>query len=280
MKAAVVSWKLRQIKTDGEFFGHFHDLITLAHDHEADLAVFPENQTFELLGIDPSLAEKDIPLFLHQYAVQIEEWLARISRSSGIVLVGGSYLKITDDGPRNICPIAYPTGELTLIEKNRLTTYERSVLRLGVGRGLKKSQDPKLGATICYDIEFPEAARALAESGAMAIAVPAFTENEHGFHRVRNCAAARAIENQVYVLHASLIGSLGKEPAPSAVGNSAILSPIHQPFPAEGVLAQTPWNQESLVVAELDFDLLEEVRSQGDVRNWRDREPLFWEVIE
>lgn len=279
MKVATVAWKLRQIKTDGEFFGHFHDLISLAHEHDAEVAVFPENQTFELLGIDPSITEKDIAKFLHQYADQVEEWLTRISKSSGITIVGGSYLKITDDGPRNVCPIAFPNGELTRVEKNRLTVYEKDVLRLSEGRGIHRPKQSHLGVAICYDIEFPECGRAIAESDALAICVPAFTESEHGFHRVRTCASARAIENQVFVIHASLIGSLGKEPVPSAVGNSAILAPAIEPYPGDGTLAQTPWNQESLVVVDLDFDQLKAARESGDVRNWHDREPTYWEVL-
>jgi len=55
------------------------------------------------------------------------------------------------------------------------------------------------GILICYDIEFPEVARVLAEAGAEILFVPSCTDGREGFCRVRYCAQARAIENQVYV---------------------------------------------------------------------------------
>jgi predicted amidohydrolase len=98
----------------------------------------------------------------------------------------------------------------------------------------------------------------------------------HGFHRVRESCRARAIENQVFVVHASLVGSLGREPVPSTAGSSAILAPCVEPFPADGVLAETRLNAEEIAVAELDFEALVASRESGDVRNWHDRSRGDW----
>ena len=45
---------------------------------------------------------------------------------------------------------------------------------------------------VCYDVEFPEAARVLAEAGAQILFVPSCTDERQGFCRVRYCAQARA----------------------------------------------------------------------------------------
>lgn len=58
----------------------------------------------------------------------------------------------------------------------------------------------KVAIAICYDIEFPEIARAAAHQDAQIIIVPSCTDDRQGFLRVRSSAHARAIENQVYVI--------------------------------------------------------------------------------
>jgi len=57
----------------------------------------------------------------------------------------------------------------------------------------------KIGVLICYDTEFPKASRHLSDLGAEIIFVPFCTDNLQGYLRVRYCAAARVIENQVCV---------------------------------------------------------------------------------
>jgi predicted amidohydrolase len=172
--------------------------------------------------------------------------------------------------------VAHPQLGTALTEKNNLTNYEQEIWGLARGSGLVMLPDTKLGVTICYDCEFPESGRALAENGVLLQCVPAYTETEHGFHRVRHCSHARAIENQIFVAHSSLIGDIGREPVPSTYGSSAILSPTIEPFPANGVLAETQPNVEGIAIANLDFDQLLEARQLGDVRNWHDRLNSDW----
>jgi predicted amidohydrolase len=187
-------------------------------------------------------------------------------------------LENSDDGQiRNVCHVVDSRGEHTTAqEKVKLTTYEREVWKIAPGRGLSTLPDQQTSVLICYDSEFPEAGRALAERGVLLFCVPAFTETMHGFHRVRHSCHARAIENQVFVVHSSLVGSLGREPVPNAVGSSAILAPSFEPFPANGVLAETTMNEEEIAVAKLDFNALRKAREEGDVRNWHDRDAEWW----
>jgi predicted amidohydrolase len=276
MKIAAVAWKLRTIRSDSEFFGHFYDLVNEAHAKGAEVVVLPELQVLELLNIEPDLAEHLAPRYLAQYAEALEDWLKRISGSSGMTLVGGSYFKETPEGIVNACAVADPVRGLALGTKNNLTTYERQVWNLHPGHGLAKPHDARLGVTICYDCEFPESGRALAEEGVLVQCVPAFTETQRGFQRVRWSCKARAIENQNFVVHTSLLGTLGREPVPETYGSSAILTPSVEPFPVDAVLAETPLGEEGVAVAELDLSMLEQARDNGDVRNWNDRHSGDW----
>lgn len=275
-RVAVASWKLRPIRSDGDFFAHLFDLVNEAHERGCNVLVLPELFVLELLQLEPKVKQTDVPKYLVQYAKGIEEWLQRISESSGMILVGGSHFGETDRGIVNVSPIAHPQLGLSLAEKNNLTNYEQEIWGLARGNGLVKLPEARIGVNVCYDSEFPEAGRALAEEGVLLLCVPAFTETQHGFNRVRMCSHARAIENQIFVGHSSLVGSIGREPVASTWGSSAILSPTIEPFPPNGVLVETPFNEEGIVSADLDFDQLLESRQLGDVRNWHDRAKSDW----
>ena len=275
-KVAVVSWKLRPIGGDGDFFGHLFDFVNEAHASDANVLVLPELFVLELMQLEPQVKEVDVPKYLAQYGDVLEEWLQRISESSGMIIVGGSHFKTAPRGILNVCAVAHPQLGVALTEKNNLTHYEQEIWGLAPGSGLAMLPDTRLGVTICYDTEFPESGRVLAENGVLLQCVPAYTETEHGFHRVRFSSHARAIENQIFVAHSSLVGDIGREPVPSTYGSSAILSPIISPYPADGVLVETMPNEEGIAVAELDFDQLLEARQLGDVRNWHDRTNSDW----
>lgn len=278
IRVAAVNWKIRDIDRDSEFFAHFYDLVEKAHDAGADIIVVPELMVLELLNLEPKLKETDVPKYLIQFSDAIEEWINRISTNSGLVLVGGSHFKQTPEGIMNVCAVGHPSLGVVLGAKNNLTQYEKEMWDLVPGNGLVQVPDRRLGVTICYDAEFPESGRALSEHGATIQCVPAFTETLQGFHRVRWCCHARTVENQIFCVHASLVGSLGREPIPNAVGSSAILCPPLNQFPADGILMETMANQEDIAIADLDLDLLEEARQTGDVRNWHDRAASQWKM--
>jgi predicted amidohydrolase len=276
VRIAAVNWKLRRIRRDGEFFSHFYDLVEKAHSEGANVIVVPELMVLELLCLEPGLAETKVPRYLAQFSDAIEEWVQRISNNSGLVLVGGSHFKETPDGIVNACAVGHPSLGIVTAAKNNLTQYEKEVWGLAAGSALVKIPDRRLGVTICYDSEFPESGRALAEEGVTIQCVPAYTETKHGFHRVRWCCHARTVENQIFVAHSSLVGDLGREPAASTYGSSAVLCPPLRQFPDTGVLAETAMNEEGIAVTDLDLDLLEEARATGDVRNWHDRDSSDW----
>ena len=85
-------------------------------------------------------------------------------------------------------------------------------------------------------------------------------------------AHARAIENQVYVVITGTIGSLPTVDFMRAnFGQAAIITPNDIPFPPKGILAEGELNHDMIVTADLDLDLLYQVREKGSVTTWRDR---------
>lgn len=281
VRVAAAAWKLkiaRKLNSDGAYFNHAHELISKAHDQGAQIVVLPELHVLELLHIEPRLKEAKVARYLVQYADAIEEWVGRISELSGMVIVGGSHLKETPEGIKNVCAIGVPGFGVTLAEKNNLTGYEKRMWGLAKGTGLVHVPPFGLGVSICYDSEFPNGPRALAEEGMKILAVPSWTETQRGFQRVRWSGYARALENTCFVVHTSLVGDLGREPIPETYGSSAILAPSVAPFPMNSVLAETPLGEEGVVVADLDLDQLEEARRDVEVTNWADRDAGDWSV--
>ena len=279
IRVASVAWKLRHVRGDSDYFGHFYDLVNEAYHEGAKVVVFPELHVLELLPLASDLYAEDAAKFLVQYSEAIEEWIQRISTSSGMIIVGGSHFRYDGDLIKNVCAVGIPGSELVFAEKNNLTVYERDVWNLANGTGLSLLPE-NLGVTICYDSEFPAAGKALAEAGMLIQCVPSWTETQRGFQRVRWSCLARAVEHQHYVVHAALVGELGREPVPTTFGSSAIIAPSVEPFPLNSVLRETQMNEEGVVVAELDLDLLVDARSSDEVQNWLDRDSGNWEVAD
>jgi predicted amidohydrolase len=125
--------------------------------------------------------------------------------------------------------------------------------------------DHRLGMSICYDLRFPELYRTLAVAGAEILAVPAafttFTGKDHWETLLR----ARAIENQCYVLAAGQWGS--HPPGRSCYGRSMIINPW-------GTIIAQAADGEGVVVADLDFALLQKVRNE--VPSLANRRPLAY----
>ncbi len=107
--------------------------------------------------------------------------------------------------------------------------------------------------TICYDVRFPELYRALSERGAEVLTVPAAftlaTTRDHWETLLR----ARAIENQCFVIAANQIGA--HPPGNRSGGRSMIIDPW-------GVVLATAPDSDAVIVADLDFSLLADVRKR------------------
>jgi len=114
-------------------------------------------------------------------------------------------------------------------------------------------------------------ARAAARLGSHLLIVPSCTDDRQGFLRVRYCAHARAIENQMYVIQSSTVGSLPMVPAVSLnYGQASILTPSDFAFARDGILAEGIPNQETMVIAELNLETIAYSRDYGTVLPLRD----------
>ena len=278
IRAAVVSWGVRAISREADFFEHLRESVARAAGTGATLVVLPELFEVELLTMLPDGDPTSVPELLVRHADQLEAELTSLARRHQCTLVGGSHLVKTANGICNVSPICYPDGRIQYQPKNVSTGWEHETWKLQNKQGIQPLTESQLGVLICYDSEFPESARALAERGVTALCVPSYTAGQHGYQRVSWCCRARSVENEIFVLNAALVGPIIKFELGTAYGRSAIMAPSKDPFPPSATLAETPLNEEGVAVADLDFDALVQCRATGDVKPWADRHASKWKA--
>ena len=115
-----------------------------------------------------------------------------------------------------------------------------------------------LGLGICYDLRFPEQARAAAVAGAELIVYPAaWYDGPHKLAHWETLLRARAIENECFVAGVCRVGE-------HYVGHSLVVSPLGE------VLAQGPDGaQEALVLADVNLSAVTSARDAMPVFSHR-----------
>ncbi len=163
-------------------------------------------------------------------------------------------------------------GNLKLGEPVNLGTSYFGNLKLGDSVKVFETDAGRVGILICYDSEFPELGRMLAEQDVQIIFVPFWTDTKNGYQRVRLCSQARAIENECYV---AIGGSVGNLPRVDNVdiqyAQSAVFSPSDIYFPHDSTLAEASANTEMIIFADVDFSKLKHLHTEGSVTNLRHR---------
>lgn len=275
------AWQVQAIDHVDAFWERLRRPFLLAEREGADLLVLPESVVLELSSVFPSLQGPDLIAALAEFEQDFVRHVRHLSQEHRLSVVAGSHFSMNDGAIQNVAFITASEEETTQ-PKNAMTQFESAEWGVSGASELRLFRvEGHVAATlICYDSEFPEAGRSACEAGALLLVVPAYTETRRGFQRVRWSCQARAVENQVFVVHASLLGGLGREPMPSTYGSSAILCPSVTPFPEAAILAETTLNEEGLAVADLDFAMLRASREQDDVRNWHDRRASTWTVLD
>jgi predicted amidohydrolase len=231
-------------------------LVRDAAARGAELVVLPEKWT--VLGTPDDLLAGAQPL--DGAAIS---WARGIAREFRIDVVAGSIVETVEGRQKraNTSVHVAPDGEVRAVyRKIHMFDVEVDGVVYAESDGEAPGDDVvtstlagdvPLGLTICYDLRFPELYRLLAVRGAQVITVPsAFTlatTRDHWATLVR----ARAIENQCFIVAANQIGT--HPGGYRSGGRSLIVDPWGL------VLASAP-DAETAIVADLDFDLLEDVR--------------------
>lgn len=273
---------LRPIASFEEFAHQVEFFVESAADYKSHFVMFPEFFTMQLLSYikedDPALAVRKLAKLTPDY----EALMRRLAVSTGMYIVGGTHIYEEDGQFYNTAPLFTPHGKIFYQRKVHLTRSEKGPYQLSRGNEfcVFETDYGKVAIMICYDVEFPEAVRIVAEAGTEILFVPSCTDERMGFFRVRYCAQARAIENQIYVAVTGTVGNLPQVPHMNTnYGQAAILTPCDFSFARDGIAAEGTFNQEQIVVSDVDLDLLDERRVNGTVIPLNDKLQEVYEHV-
>ena len=276
VRLATCQFQARAVKNFEEFIHNVEYFVDIASDYRADFIVFPELFTLQLLAYEQaklSPAEAIDKLTAHTPKLTAE--LSRMALRYNVNIIGGSHPTRTDDGEiQNVAYVCLRDGSIHQQEKIHPTPNERYWWNIKGGERIDAIQTDcgPIGVLICYDSEFPELARRLADEGARIIFVPFCTDNRQGYLRVRYCSQARAIENQCYVVLSGNVGNLPNvENMDIQYAQSCILTPCDFPFARDGIAAEASENVETLTISDVNLADLTWARAEGTVQNLSDR---------
>lgn len=277
IRVASIQYYIRPVETFDQFRLQVESLVDTAADYGARLIVFPEYFTIQLLT---SLGEIRRPITeqvrdLARTLPRFLELMTGLAKKHQVYIVGGSIPTLEGDQVHNDSYFFSPSGEHSFQGKLHMTRWETEDWKIAPRDTLRlfETDFGRVAINICYDVEFPELARVAARKGVSVLVVPSCTDERQGFLRVRYCAQARAIENQIYVVHASTVGSLPMVPAVSLnYGQASILTPSDFAFARDGILAEGLPNQESMVIGDLNLGAILDSRDRGTVLPLRDSE--------
>jgi len=225
----------------------------------ADVVLFPE-----LWSTGCCFSDGDLGLWRAQAIARDDPWVvahADLAAELGTA-IAATYLKRSPAGPRNTVTLFDRSGrEVLTYAKVHTCSFDVPERALAPGAEfpvawLETRAGPvAIGAMICFDREFPEAARVLALGGAELLLVPNACQLEaNRLGQVR----ARAFENMVAV-------AVTNYAAPHENGHSTVVDPIA--FDGEGRSRDTrvfeAGEAEDVCVVRLDLD---------ELREWRRRE--------
>ncbi|MFC4721823.1 carbon-nitrogen hydrolase family protein [Geojedonia litorea] len=281
VRLGLIQWQMRLYKDLEDLMQQAEYFLDSVAAYRSDFALFPEFFNAPLMAENNHLPESQAIRELAKHTEDIVQRFSKLAISYNINIITGSMPEMRGDLLFNVGYLCRRDGSTERYEKLHVTPDEAKVWGMQGGSELKTYDTDcgKIGVLICYDSEFPELSRLLADEGMDILFVPFLTDTQNGFSRVRHCAQARAIENECYVAIAGSVGNLPKvNNMDIQFAQSMVLTPCDFSFPANGVKAETTTNTEMILIADVDVDLLRELNQFGSVKNLRDRRKDLFEL--
>ena len=232
-------------------------MIGEAAQKGAQLIVFPENMNY--VGVPDPKIEETVP------DGEGCRRMAAAAKKHGIWVNLGSIKERSDGLPYNTSVLFTPEGKVQATyrkihlcdmqgDPGSKPTRESDHVQKGDKIVVTDIGKCKIGMSICYDMRFPEQFRIMSEKGAQLICHPSCFSMVTGSAHWEILLRSIAVTSHCYVL---AVNHCGKKTSGSALwGHSMIIDPWGN------ILAQAGWEKEALLVAEIDLDLCDEMRSR------------------
>lgn len=274
VRVGAVQWQMRKVSSVEELLEQVEYFIDAITNYQSDFAVLPEFFNAPLMGLTDQTNQTEAIRFLATLTDQIRNYMSNLAVSYNINIITGSMPVMEGEHLYNVSYLCRRDGTVAEQRKLHITPHERRdwVIRGGDELEVFETDAGRVGILICYDVEFPELARILADKDMDILFVPFWTDTKNGYLRVRHCAQARAIENECYVV---ICGSVGNLPSVKSLdvqyAQSSVFSPSDFAFPHDAIMSETTPNTEMIMFSDLDLSRIRVIRNEGSVTNLKDR---------
>lgn len=246
-------------------------LLQQAADQGAELAILPEN--FSLMSVSDH--QKQLLAESEQHSAVLD-FLSQQATAHHMAIIGGSILLHGSHGRLRNSSAAFDcTGRLLAIydkmhlfdvEINGESYHESSMIRPGHTPVVVQLEGFRIGLSICYDLRFPELYRYYADAGCNLLVVVAAFTAQTGKAHWQTLLAARAIENQCYMIASAQSGTHAD--GRKTWGHAMIIDPW-------GEVMALQEAGDGVVIADLSIARLESVRGMLPTLQHRRTMPSF-----
>lgn len=282
MKIATAQYPLFQHKSIRDWMNYVDFWVKLAVEKEAELLLFPEYGSYELL----SLFDEDLSLLntkakfkrIQEFLPLFKNTFIELANKYNVIIVAPSFLELVDD-------LLY--NKVYVFNKNGIVGYQDKLLRTKnefenwdlqippPQLTVFETNDCTFGIQICYDSEFAVGPHLLAENGIDLLLIPSCTETAKGASRIHIGARARAMEQQMYVVVSQLVSNAEWTTLlNNNFGYAAIYTPPDIAFPDDGILRIGTAQTRGWLVQDLDFSNIKSVRQNGQTLNFKDHRTI------
>ncbi len=283
VRICTVQYMLKKIDSFEEFANQCEYFVDVAALDESDFVVFPETFTIQLLSfLGEKIPGKQVRR-LAEYTEDYIELFNMLAMKHNVNIIAGSHFVEENELLYNVSYLFRRDGTIDRQYKLHITPDERKWWAIQPGNELKvfDTDCGKIAILICYDTQFPELCRMAVDRGARIIFTPFCTDDRQGYLRVRYCAQARAIENQIYTVISGTVGNLTHVPRTDTMyAQSGVFSPSDFPFPRDGIVGECSANIETIVIGEVDLEILRRNRVTGTVTHIKDRRKDLYKIVE
>ncbi|QOR73847.1 Predicted amidohydrolase [Cruoricaptor ignavus] len=281
IRLGLVQWQMRQFKNVEEFYEQVEFFVDALGSYKSDFVLFPEFFNTPLLALFNHLSERESMQELAKLTEQIKQRISEMAIGYNVNIICGSMPYEEAGELYNISYLLHRDGKIDEYRKVHITPHERNYYGMRGGNEIKvfDTDCGKIGLVICYDVEFPELSRLLADQGMKILFVPYLTDTQNAYTRVRHCAAARAIENECYVAISGCVGNLpGVKNMDIQYGQAAVFTPSDFAFPSNAIKGEATPNTEMTLIVDVDLNLLKELHHYGSVQTMTDRRRDLYEI--
>jgi predicted amidohydrolase len=281
VRVAAVQYQMRPIVSFEEFAQQCEFFIDTASEYRADFLLFPEMVTNQLQILVQMPESSATARRLDEFTPRYVELFTKMAMKYDVNIIGGSHLTVENDKLHNIAYLFRRDGTVEKQYKLHISPSEMKWWGVSAGDEVRvfDTDRGRIAIMIGDDVAFPELARIAAGKGANLLFIPFNTDIRSGYMRIRSCSQARCIENGMYAVLSGPVGNLPfVQGADIHYGEACILTPCDVPFARDGVAEEATPNVETMVLNEVDIEVLRRNRLTGSVRTWLDRRQDLYAV--